>query len=190
MFWIAIIWLMFKPARLRTVGSFTAEDPWNQNRRSSFTLEAYMLAPKGFTPKADTKIFGGIPLYGIRSEVDGVERMLPESLTYLCRNNRVPAEKLPWLLKEMGPMLRKTDFRLQFLTKAMTVMQYVLSGLFGLLLLALLAAAVLSPSASDGMVIGIFVAVLGLLCFGVLYLMFFRPRARRRRQMNWALEHI
>lgn len=131
-----LIAMSLKPARVKTEGSFTAEDPWNQNRRTSFTIEAYIMAPRGSTPKAGTKTLLGQYFYGIRSEVDGVERMLPESLAYLWRNNRVPPEALPRLFKEMEPMLRKTDFRLQFLTKTHTVLQYVITGLFALILLA------------------------------------------------------
>jgi hypothetical protein len=185
------LWIMtFKPARVKTEGSFTAEDPWNQNQRTSFTIEAYILAPKGAKPKAGTTTVG-TNLYGIRSEVDGVEHMLPESLAHLWRKNRIPAEALPRLLKEMGPMLKKTDFRFQVLTKVYTVMQYVVTSLFALLLLGLAAVIGFSGFSAADMVTGvIIVAVMGLFCAGVLYLMFFRPRSRRRRQMDWALAHL
>jgi hypothetical protein len=183
--------MTFKPARVKTEGSFTADDPWNQNRQTSFTIEAYILAPKGTRPKAGTKVFMANYLYGIRSEVDGEERMLPESLAHLWRNNRVPAEALPRLLNQMKPMLKKTDFRFQVLTKAYSVTQYVFTGLFALLLVAAAAGLILTASDSSEMLYSVIgIAVIGLLFASVLYLLFFRPRARRRRQMDWALAHM
>ena len=128
------ILLKLQPARLKTESSFTADDPWNQNRRTQFTIERYILAAKGWTPNPNTKTLIGTYFYGVRSEIDGVEHMLPESLGHLWRSNRVPAESLPRLLKEMEPRLRKTDFRLQFLTK----MHSFVAGL-AMVLLALLA---------------------------------------------------
>lgn len=191
------LWIMtFKPARVKTEGSFTAEDPWNQNRRSSFTIEAYIMAAKGPRPTARTKVFGSY-LLGIRSEADGVERMLPESLVHLWRTNRVPSEALPRLLealprllKEMGPMLGKSDFRSQVLGKGSTTRLYLATGLCALAFLwsaGMVVFAVNSEFVVDGI---IFVAVLGLLFAGLLYARFFRPRARRRRQMDRALAHL
>ena len=171
MFPALFMWSLSKRAHVKTEASFAAQDPWNENRRASFTIESYVRL--------------GRYLYGIRSEVDGIERMLPECLECLWRSNRVPAESLPRLLKEMQPMLKKTDFRFQVLTKGYAVMGWIFTGLLGLNLVGL-AAAIFAGSASD---ISDFVT-LEVLSAGVMYLVFFRPRARRRRQIEWALAHL
>jgi len=72
--------------RVKTERSFTAEDPWNQNRPTVFTIEAYLMAAKGTMPRRRPSKRTLFPYFlGIRSEMDGVEHMLPESLAYLWR---------------------------------------------------------------------------------------------------------
>ena len=77
------------PVRVKTETSFAADDPWNGNRRTSYTVEAYLKLFKGSKPPK-TKPFGAIYMYGIRSDIDGVERMLPDSLSELWRTQRLP----------------------------------------------------------------------------------------------------
>ena len=184
--------LTYKNARVKTEASFTAEDPWNQGRRTAFTVESYILAPKGTKPKAGPKPPPpGSLRYGIRSDADGVERMLPESLEYLWSNKRVPSEALPRLLKEMTPLLNKADFRQQFLEKGSKAKEYVIIGLFVLILLAIAALTFFfAEDTSDKVFGGGACAFLALLIAGLQYLAFPRPRARRKRQIDWALSHI
>jgi hypothetical protein len=179
--------LKLQPARLKTESSFTADDPWNRNRRTQFTIERYILAAEGSTPNPNTKMLLGSYFYGIRSEIDGVEHMLPESLGHLWRSNRVPAESLPRLLKEMEPRLRKTDFRLQFLTKVHTfVAGFVMVLLVLLAMLGVFAVVFDGGGAEVGVV---FASLIGFL-FVVFYFALFRPRARRRKQMEWAIAQV
>jgi hypothetical protein len=190
MFPVLLYQAMLKPARLKTETTFTAEDPWNQNQRAQFFVDAYVMALKGTKPRprpeAKPPLVGSF-FYGIRSEIDGQERMLPESLTYLWRNNRVPLEALPRLLKEMQPSLRKTDFRMQVLTKMHTVLEYLCAGALGLGALGMVLGVVLGEEPL-GLALG-FGVMLGLM-FGFVYLMLMRPRARRRKQMEWALARV
>lgn len=187
MFPILLIQSMMKPARLKTEMAFTAEDPWNQNQRAEFTLDRYAMALKGAKLKPEARTLTGSYVYGIRSEIDAVERMLPESLGYLWRNNRIPAETLPRLLKEMQPSLRKSDFRMQVLTKMHTFLLYFIAVLLGLLVI-IMAGAVIFGGAPLDMALG-FGAVMAMI-FGFVYLMLLRPRARRRKQMAWALARV
>jgi hypothetical protein len=187
---LATLWMIFNLTRTRvkTEGSFTAEDPWNQNRPTVFTIEAYAAAAKGTMPpvrppKRTLKPY----LLGIRSEVDGVEHMLPESLAYLWRHNRVPAEALPRLLKEMEPMLRQGDFRFQYLTRALTIAQYCITVLISLMALTIAYGTTVQEGASKAAVA---MAVVVPFSSAYLYLLFFRPKARRRKQMDWALAHL
>jgi len=184
MFPAVLMSMMMKPARLKTEMTFTAEDPWNHNQRTEFALDRYLMAMKGVQLKPNARAFNGSYFYGIRSEIDGVDRMLPESLGYLWRNGKLPAEALPRLLKEMQPTLRKTDFRLQFLTKFHTFLLYFVAVAGGLSLILIAAGIVIGGAGLDAtLVIGIIYALL----FGLVYLVLLRPRARRKKQMTWAL---
>ena len=165
--------------RYKTECSFTTEDPWNENRRATFTLEAYRLPPKGSQPKQVIKFGSEKYYYGIRSEVDGVDRMLPESLAYVWRNDQVQAEKLPRLLHEMGSMLKAADYRFFLLSKESGRIIHIVSGLW-LLVTALL---ILFPTFFSSFFL--FVVLYPFL----IYPLFYRPRARRRRQVAWVLAH-
>jgi hypothetical protein len=192
MFPILLMKLTMKPARVKTEASFTAEDPWNQNQRSPFTVEAYMLTYLGAAPKARAvKAFKGPYRFGIRSDADGVERMLPECLAHLWHDHRVPADALPRLLKEMTPMLKKSDFNRTYLDKSANVARYAIIGLFVFMLLMVGGLIAITAEGISGMVYGAIIFVfVALLLAGVFHLGFSRPRARRRRQMDWALSHV
>ena len=179
--------MTFKLVRVKTESSFTADDPWNQNRRTSFNIELYVLTPGGAPPNA--KRLGGYNrFYAIRSEVDGIERMLPESLAYLWGKKSVLAETLPRLLKGMEPMLKRVDFRRQLLTRKAAFLMYALTGLYALILL--IAGSYFLSGPNVDMVDGLLVAVPALFFGSFLYLVLFRQRGRRRRQVDWALAHL
>lgn len=123
------------PLRVRTVGGFRAPDPWNAGQVTDFNLEAYKMVPKG--ARRPQGVWGGKELYGIRSEIDGAERMLPDSLGVLCIEGRLSKEALPRLLFEMAPTLRKRDFHPLWTTK----IHYVIGAVFGLMAAACVAMA-------------------------------------------------
>jgi hypothetical protein len=178
--------MTFKLARVKTVGTFTAEDPRNQNRRTSFNIDLYVLTPGGGLPNAK-RLAGYNRFYSIRSEVDGVECLLPESLTHLWEETRIPADALPRLLKEMGPMLKQQDFRLRLLTRKATVLMFGLTGLYALMVGW---GVFFVAGSTDKLIAGTLIALPGVFFGAFLYLMLFRQRARRKRQMVWALAHV
>ena len=176
------------PARVRTEASFTAEDPWNQNYRTAFTIEAYMLMFPGTAPAPGTKPLAGY-LYGIRSELDGREHMLPEALSELWRTNQITAEALPRLLKQMQPKLKAWDYRPILRNKMLTVLQYIVSILFLLIALLPVVVSVFTGEIpiEDTLWMSPLMAGIGLLA---MYLIFYRKKARRKQQMKWALAHV
>jgi hypothetical protein len=185
MLWLFFIF-RFVRQYVRTECRFTANDPWNQNRLTTFLLEVYALAPKHQTPRDGR-------LYGIRPEPDAVGRVLnvseevrwlPESLVWLWRDGRVPSEALPRLLHQLEPMLKWPDRNL-VLTRA-HILQYVLVVFLALMLLLQLFNLLGSSfDPADWIVYGVQDIVVGCL----LYLLF-HLRSRQKKQMKWALTHL
>jgi hypothetical protein len=119
--------IRFAPQRVRTAASFHAPDPWNAQRPTTFTIEVYKLVPRG--GRAPHARPSPTDLYGIRSEIDGVERMLPEALSELWSTRRITPESLPRLLAELSPNMRKGDIQPLLHTK-----RHIWTGaIFGLL---------------------------------------------------------
>jgi hypothetical protein len=103
------------PRRIRTAGSFEAPDPWNGGRVAPFRLEVYKLFPGHVTDPRDFRdgtmhTWGAKAMYGIRSEIDGVERLLPTFLGEAWAAGKVTPERLPGLLASI-PDLTQKDFR-------------------------------------------------------------------------------
>jgi len=173
------------PVRVKTEASFTAEDPWNRNRRTAFNIEAYMRTLKNLKdlPPRPRNSFGY--LYGICSEVDGVERMLPASLSELWRSNRVPAEAIPRLPKQIDPTLKKSDYRPVAGKKTLSVLAgflWVVLGLLTLMPLWLFSDGAISLSAA-----GFSSLVIAGISWLYMYLFVYRLKWRRTRQMEWIL---
>jgi hypothetical protein len=176
------------PVRVKTETSFTADDPWNGNHRTSYTVEAYLKLFKGSKPPK-TKPLGAIYLYGIRSNIDGVERMLPDSLSELWRTQRVRTEALPRMLNQMEPALKKGDYRPVLGNKALSVIIRIVIILFGLLALLPFVISITAPA--EFPLLWAVWAALAIAGFAWLYtyLLFFRAKGRRARQMEWILAH-
>jgi hypothetical protein len=163
--------------------AFTTEDPWNQNRRSQFSVEDSLLAPAGSRRKVWTEPFGGY-LRSIRSETDGVERRLPDSLAYLWLHKRISSETLPKLLKEVEPKLRESDYKM-YLRNWRVLLGFFAAPcvlLLGLLLFNIYDGSVSLPTGIAELLVA--AAVIGL----CLYMLLFRHVVRRKRQMKWLLE--
>jgi hypothetical protein len=179
--------------RFRIEARFTANDPWNGNRPTPFLLEAYLLAPKGTAPPAR---HNDSCRYGIRPERDEQTlnvsekgRMLPESLVRLWLAGRIPVEALPRLLFDMEPKVTWADGHLVFLTRAYAIAQWMSTVLFVLWFLGHVTLKIQfgdhgAPPVWSGTVVT--AVVVG----GILFLLYFRPRARRKKQMAWALAHL
>jgi|HubBroStandDraft_6_1064221.scaffolds.fasta_scaffold47746_3 hypothetical protein len=174
---------------VKTEAAFTAPDPWNQNRPAPFTVEDYTVAISGSTIRPDYKPRVDY-VRGIRSNLDGVERLLPESLSALWRDKRVPSEALPRLLHEMEPTLENGDHLVLNEIKEDAVMRVVAWIGFGFVSVVPVAAYLYSP---DGFPLSLAAPVaLGLAGFGwlTLYRKFYRKKWRRARQTKWILARI
>jgi hypothetical protein len=101
-----------KLAKVKSEARFTAVDPWNQGRSSVFTVEDYLpvlrsrdapVLPESAKPR--TTDFNR----AIRSDADGITRFLPDSLAELWLTGQVSSEDLPHLLKQIEPILNRSD---------------------------------------------------------------------------------
>jgi len=173
------------PVRVKTETSFTAEDPWNGNRRTPFTVEAYLKTYKGIAPRGGKKPAGAVFFYGVRSELDGVERMLPSAMSELWSEKRVATEALPRLLKAMEPSLKKSDYGPPIRARMLTVLSWFLWLVMGFLVfmpLLLLSQEMISVPAAFLSTI-----VMAGIAWLYMYLVFYRRLWRRKRQMQWIL---
>jgi hypothetical protein len=99
------------PRRLRTAETFRAADPWNGRVAADFTVEVYKYVPERVRDATGIHALGAPERFGIRSNADGVERMLPQSLTELWQERRVSTGQLPRLLHALEPELSPRDLR-------------------------------------------------------------------------------
>ncbi|HEV8269230.1 MAG TPA: hypothetical protein VGR00_13385 [Thermoanaerobaculia bacterium] len=102
--------------RIRTAATFEAPDPWNGGRTAPFSVEVYKMLPAHLRDPRDWRdgtihTMGAPALYGIRSEIDGVERRLPTFLGDLFESASVPPTRLPELLRRAEPELAPKDFK-------------------------------------------------------------------------------
>lgn len=95
--------------QIRTLGQFTAPDPWHGIRPRQFTIEEYVMMPPGLA-QVDTSRYPH--RVGLRVDADGSEHMLPEALVELWQSKQVAVERLPELAHCIAPRLRKGDFDL------------------------------------------------------------------------------
>jgi hypothetical protein len=174
------------PFRVKTEASFTTEDPWNQNRRTRFTVDAYVMMRKGATPTPGAKPLAGYR-YGLRTGEQDVQYMLPDSLSALWRANRVPTEALPRLLKQIKPTLIKADYAPMLEHPAVySVLCWITGCLLGLFTLAPIAIWLLTGDFSQSSAV---IFALATAAFSVLFLyfLFYRGKRRRNQQMQWIL---
>lgn len=107
--------IQWAPLHYRTIRRFTAPNPWNRGMRAEWTVSSYMIInEKLVTPDAAMTLKPNRllrpELIGICSEPDKRYHLLPSALSELWKNNQVPDERLPELLKEMEPKLNDGDF--------------------------------------------------------------------------------
>lgn len=170
---------------MRSGGRFTAPDPWNRNRRTDFTIEVYKMLPPEAPPVTSVKdswFWNGLPVFGIKSEIDGKERRLPESLVELWRTHRIPAEALPRLLWQMQSSLKPGDYQPTMRSNGL----YWSSAVFALFFILVVFGFASRLDSSD--VIELTLA--GMLIPLPVILIVGRRRARCRRQMDWVLAHL
>jgi hypothetical protein len=178
------------PRRFRTEARFRGEDPWNGGAAAEFSIETYYYVPPHVREVSCPRRWANDPLYALRSELDGVERFLPDALSHLWTTGRVGAEALPRLLREMEPEIAETDY--QPMLGAPTGQR--MTAILGAVLLAAVGLFATWPHVRPGAGVA---AVLATFCAfvvvgGLLGALFALPsylgqRRRRRRQMGWAL---
>jgi hypothetical protein len=96
---------------VRTEGRFVAPDPWNGGRSTEWSIEGYLHVPDHWQGLPASAMKKKSASYAIRSEIDGVERFLPDSLGHLVRTSAVPPAALPELLRELEPECKEVDYK-------------------------------------------------------------------------------
>ena len=179
-------YLKLFPFHVKTEASFTAKDPWSQNRCTPFTVDAYLMLREGVTPPPGAKPLAGYR-YGLRIGEKDAVYMLPDSLSTLWRANRVPTEALPHLLKQMSPTLIKADYRPMLEHPVVyTVLCWITGCLLGLFTLAPIAIWLLTGEFSQSFA-ALFALATAVFSVLSLYFLFYRGKRRRSRQMQWIL---
>ena len=184
-----------KLARINTEASFSAKDPWNQESRTTFTIDNYLLVYY-FAKPGDIKVKPGqLESMGgyrrvIRSKTDGIPRRLPESLVELWNSKQVPSEALPFLLHEISPMLKTSDYSL-LLHNRKRKLAILIYSLFVPFFLAAFVLFLIRDEGADTLSNAL-VAVTSACGIGGFWLLldylFYTPKRRRSRQMAWLLD--
>lgn len=157
---------------LRSLGGFTAQDPWAADASSEFTIEEYELAQK---------------VAGIAIEANGLEHFVPESLVDLWRSQKVPARHLPRLVYAIEPKLMREDCLLNDQRPAQ--MAWMVGGMMFVLALGSLRWIDFPPGlARPGLLASLGLSlVCGGCAAGIGASMQLLRRSRRRNQIRWAL---
>jgi len=119
----------------RTEASFQAADPWNGGALTDWNVDAFRWIGENLGGKGSA--MSGYDVYSLRSEIDGVVRMLPEVLAALWREGSVPLSALPRLLQEEEPRLKRIDYAYFLQRKSHSALLAVLALLAALAYLAL-----------------------------------------------------
>lgn len=106
------------PVRIRSVGHFTASNPWNGGAPAEWSIETYRmvqeryagLVAKNPVGRAANLVAPKGEAFGIRSEADGRYHILPPVLAQLWQENQVDATQLPRLLRAIEPELKRGDY--------------------------------------------------------------------------------
>jgi hypothetical protein len=106
------------PVRIRSVGHFTASNPWSGDARAEWSIETYRmvqeryagLVAKNPVGRAANLVASKGEAFGIRSEADGRYHILPAILVQFWHENQVDATQLPRLLRAIEPELKRGDY--------------------------------------------------------------------------------
>jgi hypothetical protein len=173
---------------LRTAAVFAAADPWHGDQLTTFALEAYA--------SGSTKRDGPRPprpsIYGLRSEIYGWERPLPESLVELWTTAQIAAEMLPYLLAGLRPRPMAADRRPMLHDRFLPFLG-PLAGVSGALIATPITALALRSTNPLPYTPSAIIAVAALSVGGLYLVPTLLVRwglSRRRRQMAWALAEL
>ena len=176
--------LVFNAQRLRTLGRFTAGDPWNGNRPTEFSIEEYVMMPAGSAQALDTSQF--VHRIGLRSETDGSQHMLPESLVELWRRGQVAPERIPALAQAIEPRIVKDDLNLILHQNSTKTIVLPLAAVFAVTVLV----GVFVPMEGEHLSIPVAIAMgvgFTALIGAILWVARQSGRSRRAEQMKWML---
>ena len=171
--------------KVKTEASFAADDPWNGDRSTTFTIDDYVrsehrqVSPDYEPPGRDFERV-------LRSGIDGVERILPDSLSELWRTQRVPPASLPRLLKVLEPRLEPGDYPVMIKNKVRTFLAWLLAFIY-VLTLALTVPDTVQGAMSPWLAAPVLL-VMTLFCGGLYYAVIARTMRRRKSQMAWILK--
>ena len=175
--------MRFRAVRLRTLGRFSAGDPWQGQRPTEFSIEEYVMMPQGATTAVNSQYCHRA---GLRSETDGAQYMMPESLLELWRRGQIPAERLPVLTQTITPRLTQEDFNLvlhQDLVKSVLVpLAAVFAVVVGIGLFVPIEGHTMSAPAAIATGFG-FAVLIG----AIQWIVRQSGRTRRAEQMQWLL---
>jgi hypothetical protein len=138
----------FVPVQMATVTSFSAPDPWNDNRPALMTLSVYRMTNDRYSGLLANQSADAIKtassgtalkineVLGVRSSVDGRYHMLPIAITRLWEKKAVRTEDLPRILVEAERGLPTSDYFSVRSNSGMKAAVWLMCGL-GLLMFAL-----------------------------------------------------
>jgi hypothetical protein len=186
-----VAYIPHERVHVKTEVSFIAEDPWTGNARATFTIEDYIYVPKGSVERPDPKPpLGQDFMRYIRCGEDGPERQMPDSLSALWRDQQVPAEAIPRLMKEMKGSLEESDYEVMLHNKAL-VATWAVMAILPVYVVAMITWHMvidpwgIPPAFGVPLMLG-FCGFLGVFSHRV----YFRKMSRRRRQKAWILSRL
>lgn len=185
-----------KGFRARTVARFEAPDPWNGQRSAEWSIEGFVWGPKSWTGLPKAMVKKPLESYGLRSEIDGIVRALPDSLGHLVRTGAVPHAALPALLAEVGPSLQKRDFQpyLYVDVRRRLIYFFGFGAAFLALWLFLQAIFPATPTVADRngffRILVLAIGATSVIMVAIVAPIWLRRLKRRDQQMDWALERV
>lgn len=153
------IWFALRPRNwgsyplwVSTLEHFSSLDPWSGVALADWNLELFLVVNnvsglQGMRVRVDRDRSTNQPpgpgkrrlrmreALALRHGPNDAPRFLPRALANLWLDGACPADRLPWLLRDMEPRLKKSDF--QFAGVLMRTASY-LSGIYGILFAVLL----------------------------------------------------
>lgn len=175
--------LGYASSSAKKVGHFTAKDPWNGNQHTTFLINIFYRG--GVVPAyAALDERSRVSHYSLQSQIDKLQRGLPDSLVSLWLEEKVPPERLPELLMGLEPQLVRSDY-VAHLT--LNTMQQRVRTFGRWSLVAIGAFLVLMALPEVGTIEGLVMTLSGLLLGGAALFLGGRFTARRKQQTEWIM---
>jgi hypothetical protein len=173
---------------LKTEATFTAEDPWNNNLRSTFTLDNYVWLSAG-SPVPPNGRPRGYYRRGLCPASTGLAYDIPASLYYAWIRRQVPAERLPQLLHELKPQLKSDDYGVMLSDRVLTAVVWTFGIFFALAIVVLFSPSTWPADLPPWIWIPM-ATVITIPIAKVFYSRIFRTLRRRKEQTKWILARL